>query len=892
MSNRSRTLTIVLLLFSIFITTSSFASRRVKTFGEKAPKSNGSMSKISSKDKLKPFEKLIKDHVKIEGLFTFYQDTIKNSYLMEIKPEHFGPLYLCNQTRSQAEGAFFDNGSMGRSFPFYIKRIGKKIMLMEKNLRYRADTLSTLHKAVERGISDHLFASTSVLSKPQDSTNSILINPSSIFLKDIENISYFLGKASRTGVGFDSKNSYFKKVQSFPENSEIDVKLHFKTSKPLYASSMQNPYSMFHTFHYSLSTLPKSDFVPRVADDRVGYFQTIYQDYSKLNKDTDYVRYVNRWDLKKKNPEARISEPVKPIVYWVENTVPEEYRDAVAEGIEFWNGAFEEIGFRNAVVAKQMPDTAEWDPADVRYSTVRWIINPGGTYAVGPSRANPFTGQIYDADIRVCVDFIKYMFLTMDRFIEPVSESGMPALQEEFKLPKDFFNEYQFCNYGSESAKEAAFGMSYLYANAGDFTDVDSLTKEYVYSYIVELVAHEVGHTLGLRHNFKASTIYSLEEINDRSFTTKNGTLGTVMDYAPPNIAGPGKVQGEFYSSVPGPYDKWVIEYAYSDFGDITAEEETAKLQSIANRSGDPNLIYGTDNDAFGSSTISVDPKCNLFDMGDDPIKYCEHKIKLTKHLWANTLEKFEKPGERYQKLLKVFQSGWRSYTESARFASKYISGLYSHKNHIGEENGKIPFEPVPAAEQRRAMAFLSDNIFAADAFEFPAELLNRLLPDRRPSYSGSEYSRVDYPIHSRVLRVQRTALYMLYSPYILERLLNNQLRLENDADKYTMVNLFDDTRRSIWTEIVSTGNVNSFRRQLQLAHLNLIVSIFLGSSAIYPFDARALASNDLDVIESAIKKIQNSPASDSMTKAHYKEVVRQIAAARGAKREFIGARF
>ena len=318
-------------------------------------------------------------------------------------------------------------------------------------------------------------------------------------------------------------------------------------------------------------------------------------------------------------------------------------------------------------------------------------------------------------------------------------------------------------------------------------------------------------------------------------------------------------------------------------------------MKKIADRAGEKVLTYGTDEDAFGGSPKSVDPLCNQFDMGDDPIAYCEHKINLTKHLWKNTLEKFEKPGERYQKILSVFGSGWRSYYESARFAPRFVGGLHHYRHHVGDPNGKVPFEPVSAADQRRAIKFLSDNIFAADAFDFPADLLNRLQPERFPDFQFSVYysvAQLDYPIHARVLSVQRYALSILYSPYILGRLVNNQLRYAAGADRYTMDNMFTDVRRSIWSEIVGPENVNSFRRQQQLVHLNIITGIYLGSSVIYPADARSLAANDLDVIETTVKKNVNSSAFDNITKVHFKEVLRQIEAAKGARRTFLGAKF
>ncbi len=882
-------LAISLLMLS-FMASDADAGRRVRTFGNKGKAVTGSTKKPSGSKGEKSFKAMIKDKVAIEGLFTFYLDTTNNTMLMGILPEQFGPIFLCNETRTAAEGAFFDASSMGRYFPFYFQKVGKSIKMMEKNLRFRADTSAAMHRAIKTGITDHLFGSVAIKSKPADSTGMILIDPSDLFIRDAQHLGSMLAQA-QMGVRFDKKNSYFGTVKSFPKNSEIDVKLHFAASKPLNATTMQNPYSLFHTFHYSLSTLPDSDYEPRIADDRVGYFMSMYQDYTTLDKTTPYVRYINRWNLKKKNPDARISEPVEPIVYWVENTVPKEYRDAVAEGIEFWNQSFEKIGFRNAIIAKQMPDTANWDPADVRYNTVRWILQPGGGYAVGPSRANPFTGQIYDADIRVSADFIRYMFNNMEYFIDPVSMGGVTTEESMLNLPVlDNRNPSpEFCNYGAESAKEAAFGLAYVLSTAGDLADKDELTREYVHAYIVELVAHEVGHTLGFRHNFKASTIYTLGQIQDRNFTREHSTGGTVMDYTPPNIAGKGKEQGEFYASTPGPYDDWVIEYGYTEFPDDSTIDVAAELRAIAEKASEHNLTYGTDEDAFGTGPKGIDPYCNQFDQGNDPIAYCRHKLGLTKELWENSLSKFEKDGESFQEVLRAFGAGWRSYYESANLGARFVSGIKNNRLHVGNKDGILPFEVIPASQQREAMNFLKKNIFAANAFDFSEDLLNRLQPERLPDFNWSVYSmaQIDYPIHAAALNVQNYALSRLYSPYTLGRLLNNVERVAPGADKYTMYDMFTDVRRSIWSEIVGPTNVNSYRRQLQLRHLQRIINIFMSDTPVYPSDARTLAGNDLDILEGAAKKAVSSSAIDEMTRAHYKEVLRQISAARSASRNY-----
>lgn len=886
-------LALVLVFLTIFLVPQLSHGTRIQSIKDMVKQdddSNGEPGRSGPKD-LKPFKSVIKDMVKIEGLFTFYEDTTDNSVYMAIKPEQFGPIYLCNESLTESEGAYFDNGSMESTFPFYFVKEGEIIQMLEKNLRLRADSTSTLAGAVKAAKSDHLYESAKIKSKPEPKTGALLVDASDLFLHDASHVSEYLGRRGQTGHSLDKANSYFKLIKSYPENSEIDVRLSYHTSKSQRSNTLQSGYSFFHTYHYSLSSIPESDFQPRLADDRIGYFMTIYEDYSTLDTETPYVRYINRWNLKKKNPDQALSEPEKPIVFWIENTVPEEYRPMVKKAIEWWNPAFEKIGFKNAVVAKQMPDTASWEPADVRYNVVQWMILPGQAYAVGPSRANPYTGEIYDADIRFSAEWIRYMYFQVERWVKATSWDGNVEYDEPKFIEREQhgFSQYHGCDIMAESADQAAFASAYINAMypAGDLND--SLTHEFVEQYLVEILAHEVGHTLGLRHNFKASSIYSLDQINDPAFSKENALIGTIMDYSAANIAGPNAKQGDFYSKIPGPHDEWVIEYGYKDFGTDSPEAEWPELEKIASRAGNPKLVFATDEDTYGWSTKAVDPLANLHDLGDDPLRFALHKIDLSKTLWSRLLDRFEKPGVSYSKVRAAFGTGWRSFSDLARIAPKYVGGLYISRAHVGDVGGTDPFVPVAAADQRRAVQALKDHLFAADAFNLPSAIHTKLQSNRLPDFDGTAYGQasLDYPFHQLVLARQAEALARLYSPFTLGRLMNNEQRMAPGEDFYSMLEMFTEVRRAVWGEIVTPENVNSFRRQLQLTHLNMIKSIYLSNPAAYPTDARTLAANDLDVLYRAAQAAVGSSSIDDMTRAHFKQVIREIDAAWAAAPEY-----
>ncbi|MGB5106580.1 MAG: zinc-dependent metalloprotease [Candidatus Zixiibacteriota bacterium] len=836
----------------------------------------------AKKPKLKPFGEVSKGLTKVPGLFDFYVDKDENKVLMAVRKDQFDKIFLCNMTRSAGDGSFFDAGAQTGSFPFEFSRVGDQLQFMMVNLRVRADSTAAMSRALDRSMTKSLFGSTKILSNPDDS-GAVLVDPTEMFVQDVGNISYFLGQQGKTGFRFDKGNSYFGTVKSFPQNSEVDVHLHYGTNQPNDAATLPSPYSMMLVYHYSLSTLPESDYRPRIADERVGYFLTLYQDYSELDREQPYVRYINRWNLKKKDPTAAVSEPVEPIVFWIENTTPAEYRPAVKAGIEFWQGAFEAAGFRNAIIAKEMPDTADWDPADVRFSTVRWFVSPGAGYAVGPSRANPFTGQIYDADVRISADFVRGMFTFAERFLEPLAY-GKTEMDDPLRNLGDdqymhaHFNE--LCDYGPRSAELAAEGMATLMTRStlGDKTE---LTQKYVNEYIAELVAHEVGHCLGLRHNFKASAAYTRAQQSDKAFVDQNGVVSTVMEYAPPNLVLDGVPQPDFYTTAPGTYDKWVIEYGYKEVNALTKEAEYEELKKMATKAGDPKYAFATDEDCFGNSSRAIDPYATQFDLGSDPLEYWKMRIALGKEIWSKVEGEFEKPGYSYQRLRNVFGYGWGGFTGGGAQMARFIGGIENSRARIGDPGGKLPFTPIPAAKQREALKFLADNIWSTDAFQFSPTLLAKMQPERYPDFNWSVYEmqRIEYPIHNQVRVVQTTPLNYIYNPTTLSRVSDIEKLYKPGEDVYTMTEIFQDVRRAIWSEVIAGKNVNSYRRNLQRKHLEILMSLVTDKQPSYPDDARTLARVDLRTLKGAINTaMAGNP--DTITRGHLEESLAMINAA------------
>jgi hypothetical protein len=838
----------------------------------------------AKKTKEPAFAEVIEEYMKLDGFFTIYSSEKEGKVYLEIRQDQLGPVYLCNITRQAGDASLFDSGAMLDEFPFFIKMAGKNIQFIRQNVAFRAAQGSAIKRAVEKDISHSIWANAKVASQPHPEIGSILVDASEIFLTDYAMVGHLTSEA-KLPYTFDKENSYFSELKSFPLNSEIEVTLHFKSSKPQPLFTLADSRSMLHRYHYSLSALPETGYQPRFADDRIGHFLTIYQDYSSLLEETPYKYYITRWQLEKSEPKYILSKPKKPVVFWIENSVPVEYRDAIREGVLLWNQAFEKIGFEDALEVKQMPDDADWDPADVRYSTIRWIVQPGGGYAVGPSRANPFTGEIYDADIRVSADYIRFYFRDFSEFITPLSwteikseQLGMSQLSPPAFMPEGSLTS---CDFARGMQHQMAFGWNLLLSRRL-VSDKPEDLKKFIHDAIVDLIVHEVGHTLGLRHNFKASSAIEMKELNDKNFTTLQGITASVMDYNAINIAGKNQAQGSFFQTTLGPYDYWAIEYAYRPLEPDSRISEKEMLEKIASKVADPLLAYGTDEDAFGLSTRGIDPSCNLWDLGKDPLQFYQLRMDLVQELWKEIPRNFEKEGERFQKMRLVFSQGLTEYSIAAANLAKFIGGIYSHRDHIGDPSGRLPFEVVPAAKQREALRVISRRFFAEDAFSFDPDLLNKLAAENLPDFEGTlrRRLRIDYPIHGIVQVIQATALFRLYDPLVLQRLQDNELRFKKGEESFTMAEMYQTIRESIWEELKSGKNINSFRRELQRMHLYLLTRLLIQEPPMLPHDAVTLSRADLITLKNLIDPRLSQSNLDEYSKAHLEETRAKIEAA------------
>jgi hypothetical protein len=836
-------------------------------------------SNTTSQPEYPPYSEVLKDFETIDGLIRLHR---KGARLYgEISRSNLDRdfLVLISIARGIGETPLLGGMSwgFGDDWLWQFRQVDDRVQIVRRNVRFTAAKGSPEEKAVRLAYTDSVLFSLPIATK--GAGGSLVVDLTSVLMSDLPQISTVL-----RGFSFSKDKSSFASVKGFKDNVEIQVAATYASSGSQEFDTVADSRGVTINVHYSISQLPSTGYKPRVADDRVGYFVTVLKDYSKDTRHDRFVRYINRWDLQKADPSAGLSPPKQPIIFWLEKTVPFKYRKPIREGILEWNKAYEKAGFTNAIEVRQQPDDAEWDPEDVNYNTFRWITSSAG-FAMGPSRVNPTTGQILDADIIFDADFLQYWEMEYDVFTPSTVEPGEEdAFGKADPIPRldggasDFRRHSGWqCGHCRGMARQLAFGAMTMVAEepAGSEEEIQKLLMQG----LKETAMHEVGHTLGLRHNFKASTMLTLEEINDPEKTAAGGIAASVMDYLPVNRAPQGVAQGDYFSQTIGPYDHWAIEYGYKPF----SSNEEAELQKTAARGAEPALNYATDDDARGDDP---DPLVNRFDLGKDPIQYARQQVELIGRLWPDLVERITREGEGYQRVRRAFNILLSSHGSAMRVAARFIGGLYAYRDHRGDPQERPPFVVVEPERQREAWTLLEEEVFGVDSYQFPPELYNHLAPSKWTHWGTRETDRPDFPIHEVILTWQDRVLGQLLSPTTLERLLDSELKLPPEADAFTCAELLEGLSTAIFRETEKIQGrkftnrepaISSLRRSLQRRYLERLSNLAMGNTSA-PVDCQSVAYIELEALEARIRKILSGKARlDTYTEAHLKESAARI---------------
>lgn len=948
-----------------------------------APGSRGRGGPGGDKGDYPPFDQVSKDFEKVvsvadgsQSLYTVYIDRKRNQMLAELPRSWNTQRYFFAVT--QSTGSTFA-GLQGPARYVYWKQYDNRLALIEPEVDNRSTGEPQSKTSVER-----IFTDTVLLDVPI-----VCMGPGGQPVVDLDEL--LVGKASSligpSAGNMNARLARVVKAKAFPENVEIAIEVPVVAGMgprgmgggPRGAGGGAEGSAKLTTYHYSISVIPEnSGYKPREADERIGYFTTVYRDLGKYVDDTKWTRYIDRWQLEKRDPSLKISPPKEPIVFYIENTAPVRYRRWLRQGIEYWNNAFLKCGLENAIeVQYQDAQTGahmDKDPEDVRYNFIRWLNNDIST-AIGPHRANPLTGQILDADVVLTDGWIRAYWGWYNEQAPELAMEGMSAetltwlekypqwdprmllstpkqrerilaaradrdarraagevldqsmddpalaLNPELAAVSQWLDKHDHqCMAAHGMAMHMAFaGMSLQGLGLWEDDDeaamqdrprgprgprggdrpheegddapkepkdapkdpnkpdmLDGIPEWFVGPMVAELVCHEVGHTLGLRHNFKSSSIYTMAQINSNEWKGKKTIGGSVMDYLPPNFnLGAGEVQGDFAMINIGPYDFWAIEYGYT-FDDP---------KKVLARCAEPELTYLTDDDTGGP-----DPLARRYDLGADPLNYCTNMMRIVEVNRGKVLERFVKDGQSWSRARRGYERTLSMQTAAVSIMANWVGGAHVSRDRKGDPNGRPPIDVVEAKVQREALQFVIDNCFNDKSFGITPELLEYFTVDKWGDMSdGGGGGESTWPVHDRIMGIQASTLSMIMNPSVLRRVYDNEFRVPAKDDALTLPELLQKLNDSIYAELSTpldgstfterTPMISSLRRNLQSSMTDRLI-ILAGDDFLMPRPIRTLCASYLRRLDtkltSLIEKGKGGQA-DAYTMAHLEDLKQRV---------------
>ena len=825
---------------------------------------------------LRPFAELTKDAVVRTGFFDTYQK--EDKLYLAIPKDRLGKDFLMEMEIAQGIGA---NGLFGGTMlnlfegdVVSLERHGEQVFLLQRPHRYTAVNNPAAARAVDLTFGSSVLESAKIESFRDDSA--VVIDAANWFVSDLSGISAAVRQAVSPGPGrpgvaaFDRQRSYLESVKAFPLNVNVRAKLTFRPGEPIGLPSVPDGRYLPLSIHYTLAALPEVPMTPRIGDDRVGQFWTVHKDFSQEDT-TTFVRYVNRWRLEPGEAVGGKFRPKKPIIYYIDPNVPVQYRAAMKAGVEAWNAAFEAAGWVDAIHAEDLPEGA--DAEDIRYATLRWNVSDQPGYgAIGPSTVDPRTGEVLDADVLFESSFFGGFRSTWRQLAGPISAAS--ALDQALGVGGDAAAPgMELAGLSGSFAAQGSLLQAALVAR-GEIAPGDPVPEEFVMQAVKWATMHEVGHTLGLQHNFRSSGSTPNAKLHDAAWATANGLYSSVMEYPSVNIAPKGMPNGFYYTPGVGSYDKWAISFAYTG--------DPARAAALAREAATKPHLYGTNLELGGT-----DPSINLWDLGDDPLAWGKERTTIIRELLRDLPAKVLTDNEGYLDVTNAYQSLMNQYALAVAPAIKYLGGQYLNRDHAGDPEARLPFENVPRIKQREALDFLVDRVFAEDALTLPPAVLQKMGANHwlhwgeNLTFSG----RLDFPYHEQTLAFQSGALAQLLNPQRLARIRDGETKF-GAGSVVTIPELMGSLTQAIWTEAwgPAAHTISATRRDLQRDYLDQMTQMLVHPADHTPADARSVARMQLKDLDRRLAvSLAAGKTLDAYTRAHLEEARARIGKALSA---------
>lgn len=860
----------------------------------------------SSTPNLAPYETVIKDFKKADGALNFWLKDDK--VLLAIQPEDAYQLFFFSPrvVSGIGEGGIFggllrQRDTIGGPNVITLHRMNNVVQVLAVNTMFTAQPGTPAAKAIDNAYSESLLASLPIVSQPDPKTKAVLVDASVMLLGDFAGVGPQLQAVYRQPYALDMRNSQVVNIKGSAQHSRVEVRAHYTTGAALAnapssrnPSTLPDPRSMFVRVEYTFSRLPDQPMAPRVADARLGHFVTAVQDFSNDYARTPKKKWVNRWRMVPKDPSLTLSPPQQPITFWLDDTIPETYREPIRQGILEWNKAFEKIGFKDAIVVKNIADLTNAEMLDTPYAMVRWMTNAQSLFgAIAPSHVDLRSGEIVYAEISIeSLSSRAMRYLKSQVMPSSASDSDTVsghALENQSSLAHD-----DHCDYADRLSEQLDYALQTVAATGTD-TDIKTASQAFVAAYIKDIAMHEAGHVLGLRHNFRASTVRTEDQLNDPQFTSTYSLSGSVMDYPAVNLNWPDHPAVSPFNVTIGPYDEWAIEYAYKS---IPAAQERQKLSEIADRARDPALTFATDEDLW----LGIDPYVQAGDLGSDPVAFAKKRYAIALDILKrqeklardpqptktndqagsdlaadaqsaplDSLDAFT-PDDSPQAMRRRVSYALNDVTRAVTVAAKMIGGLQTLRSPHSPSRDLLV--PVSISDERAALDVVQSYL-RSEGLGLSPKLLRLLAPDyfdRNDALSSGQYSTTDFMPDQVLLSGQAQLMNYLMSDTVVSRLLSNRDKREVPQNSLTPMMLYQSIGQAVWMSN-SAPHRNSLM-DLQRAHVNLIASLVMRPSSYSRSESRAMIRQYALELLNQLKKTPKQDRQDPVVSAHLADVM------------------
>lgn len=766
------------------------------------------------KNGLKDYSEVItSDAISDQGLITSHQ--VGDDFYFEIPNDLLEKeILIVSRIAGHVKGLNFGGAGM-KSRPQQVVRfqkLGNKILLRSVSYNNIANENEPIYTSVKNNNFEPVIESFSLEAIKGDSS-AYVIKVNDFFSNDVPMIGA-LRDAERKRFkikGVDKGRSMITSVKSFPENIEVR---HILTYRGDELPDNQLTETLSIEMNQSMILLPEDPMVPRYFDERVGFFSLEQIDYSADEQKAASRKLITRWRLEPSDWDAfnrgELVEPVKPIIYYIDPATPEKWRAAIKQGVEDWQVAFEAAGFKNAIIAKDAPtkeEDADWSPEDVRYSVIRYIATDIQN-AQGPHVHDPRTGEILESDI---LWYHNVMNLLRNWYFIQTAAVNPEAQKVKFD--------------------DALMGQLIRF-----------------------VAAHEVGHTLGYPHNMGSSPAYTVDQLRDKAFTDTHGVAPSIMDYARFNyVAQPEDGITNFFPKI-GEYDLWVTQYGYKPIANVTSPDDEEDILNawIKEKGDDPIYRYGR------QRRTPVDPTAQTEDIGHDAMIASELGIRNLKRILDKLMEWTTEEGKNYDELAELYGNVVGQFNRYTGHVVSNVGGIYEYYKTADQE-GAV-YTHVEKEKQKRAVAFLNEQLFATPSWLVDAEILSRIQQDG---------------LVERMRAIQIRIVGRLTDEEMMMRMIENEAL--NGSDAYTLSELFDDLRRGVWSELYNGRKIDTYRRNLQKEHINRLGELMnLEEEKYANSDIPTVAMASLTRLERDVKSglaRQNDPIS----KAHLQDIQKRI---------------